>query len=171
MPRQRSVQSIFFIVSRNGYVPAKPQLPVTIAALHPLPETYAGDPMPMQMPMQMKDLLNQLVAHRAGALLLLAVAAFLEAYGDSCFQSALYRASGMSRALAFLGGAVSLAAYGLVVNAPRWEFGKLLGVYVVLFFLLAQIVARVKFGQAPSLSILIGGALICAGGVVISISG
>lgn len=119
----------------------------------------------------MKDLLNQLIAHRAGALFLLAIAAFLEAYGDSCFQSALYRASGMSRALAFAGGAVSLAAYGLVVNAPRWEFGKLLGVYVVLFFLWAQVLARVKFGQTPSLSVLIGGALICAGGVVISVGG
>ncbi len=119
----------------------------------------------------MRDLLNHLVAHRSGALFLLAIAAFLEAYGDSCFQSALYRASGMSRILAFVAGAVSLAAYGLVVNAPRWEFGKLLGVYVVLFFLLAQIVARVKFGQSPTLPILIGGGLICAGGVIISISG
>jgi len=119
----------------------------------------------------MRDLLNHLVAHRSGALFLLAIAAFLEAYGDSCFQSALYRASGMSRILAFAAGAVSLAAYGLVVNAPRWEFGKLLGVYVVLFFLLAQIVARVKFGQSPTLPILIGGGLICAGGVIISISG
>jgi small multidrug resistance family-3 protein len=119
----------------------------------------------------MRDLLNQLVAHRSGALFLLAIAAFLEAYGDSCFQSALYRTSGMSRLLAFVGGAVSLAAYGLVVNAPRWEFGKLLGVYVVLFFLLAQIVARAKFGQTPTLPILIGGALIIAGGVVISVSG
>jgi small multidrug resistance family-3 protein len=119
----------------------------------------------------MRDLLNHLVAHRSGALFLLAIAAFLEAYGDSCFQSALYRTSGMSRTLAFVGGAVSLAAYGLVVNAPRWEFGKLLGVYVVLFFLLAQIVARVKFGQVPTLPILIGGAFICAGGVIISVSG
>jgi len=119
----------------------------------------------------MRDLLNHLVAHRTGALFLLAIAAFLEAYGDSCFQSALYRASGMNRVLAFVGGAVSLAAYGLVVNAPRWEFGKLLGVYVVLFFLLAQVVARVKFGQIPTLPILIGGALICAGGIVISLSG
>ena len=66
---------------------------------------------------------------------------------------------------------MSLAAYGLVVNAPRWEFGKLLGVYVVLFFLLAQIVARVKFGQAPTLPILIGGALIVAGGVTITLGG
>ena len=119
----------------------------------------------------MRDLLNHLVAHRSGALLLLSLAAFLEVYGDSCFQSALYRASGMSRALAFAGGAVSLAAYGLTVNAPRWEFGKLLGVYVVLFFLLAQIVARVKFGQAPTIPILIGGALIVAGGIIISFSG
>jgi small multidrug resistance family-3 protein len=119
----------------------------------------------------MRDIFNHLVAHRSGALVLLAIAAFLEAYGDSCFQSALYRASGVSRILAFVGGAASLAAYGLVVNAPRWEFGKLLGVYVVLFFLLAQIVARVKFGQAPTLPILIGGALICIGGVVISLGG
>jgi len=117
----------------------------------------------------MRDIFDHLVAHRTGALFLLAIAAFLEAYGDSCFQSALYRASGASRILAFAGGALSLAAYGLVVNAPRWEFGKLLGVYVVLFFLLAQIVARLKFGQAPTLSILIGGALICLGGVVISL--
>ena len=119
----------------------------------------------------MRDLLNHLVAHRSGALFVLTIAAFLETYGDSCMQSALYRASGMSRVLAFVGGALSLAVYGLVVNGPRWEFGKLLGVYVVIFFLLAQIVARIRFGQAPTPGVLIGGALIVAGGVVISFSG
>jgi small multidrug resistance family-3 protein len=119
--------------------------------------------------MFLKDLLNQFVAHRSGALLVLVVAAFLEAYGDSCFQSALYRSAGITRAIAFLGGALSLAAYGLVVNAPRWEFGKLLGVYVVLFFLLAQIIARVRFGQSLTLPILVGGAFIVAGGVIISV--
>jgi len=119
----------------------------------------------------MRDLLNHLVAHRSGALFVMAIAALLETYGDSCFQSALYRASGMSRALAFAGGAVSLAAYGLVVNTPRWEFGKLIGVYVVIFFLLAQIVARIRFGQAPTLPIWIGGALIVAGGAIISFGG
>ena len=118
----------------------------------------------------MKDLLNEIVAHRAGALLLLIIAAFLEAYGDSCFQSALYRSAGIGRAVDFIGGALSLAAYGLVVNAPRWEFGKLLGVYVVLFFLLAQIIARVRFGQSVTLPILIGGAFIVVGGVIISLA-
>jgi small multidrug resistance family-3 protein len=77
----------------------------------------------------------------------------------------------MSRAIAFVVGAVSLAAYGLVVNAPRWEFGRLLGVYVVLFFLLAQVMARVRFGQAPTLPIVVGAVLIISGGLIIAVWG
>ena len=119
----------------------------------------------------MKNILDQIVAHRSGTILILTLAAFLEAYGDSSFQTALYRSSGMSRMIAVLGGITSLAAYGLVVNAPRWDFGKLLGVYVVVFFLLAQIVARVRFGQTPTLPIYLGGTLILAGGVIISVWG
>jgi small multidrug resistance family-3 protein len=117
----------------------------------------------------MRNLLEQVVAHPGGTLLILLIAAFLEAYGDSSFQTALYRSSGMTRALAVLSGAASLAAYGLVVNTPRWDFGRLLGVYVVLFFVLAQVLARVRFGQTPTLPVLAGGALIVAGGAVISI--
>jgi len=154
--RTRTVQSNFSIVPRNEKGP---------------PEATFLARMAGHIPRPMRELLNHIVAHRSGALCVLLLAAFLEAYGDSCFQSALYRASGMSRAFAFVGGAVSLAAYGLVVNAPRWEFGKLLGVYVVLFFLLAQIVARVRFGQTPTLNLLIGGALIVAGGCIISLGG
>ena len=119
----------------------------------------------------MRNFLDHIVAHRGGALLILLLAAVLEAYGDSCFQSALYRSSGTTRTLAFLGGAVSLAAYGLVVNVPRWDFGKLLGVYVVMFFLVAQVVARVRFGQTPTLPVVFGGTLIVAGGVIISVCG
>lgn len=119
----------------------------------------------------MKELLDQIVGYRSGALVLLLAAAFLEAYGDSCFQAGLYRSSGISRVFAFALGAASLVSYGLVVNAPRWEFGKLLGIYVVFFFLCAQIIARVKFGQTPSIPVITGGALITAGGLIISIFG
>ncbi len=119
----------------------------------------------------MKNLLDHVVAYRSGTFLILLLAAFLEAYGDSCFQSGLYRSSGANRVLAFLGGAVALSAYGLVVNSPRWEFGKLLGVYVVLFFLLAQIIARIRFGQTPTFGIVAGGVLIVAGGAVITFWG
>jgi hypothetical protein len=119
----------------------------------------------------MKSLLDHIIAYRSGAFLVLLLAAFLEAYGDSCFQTALHRSSGMSRTVAFLGGVASLAAYGLVVNVPPWDFGELLGMYVVLFFLVAQVVARVRFGQTPTLPVVLGGTLIVAGGVIISACG
>lgn len=116
----------------------------------------------------MRELLAHIVAHPAGACFFLLLAAFLEAYGDSSFQVGLYRASGTGRMLALLGGALALTGYGLVVNAPRWDFGKLIGVYVAFFFLLAQILARVRFGQSPTLPVWIGGGLIVAGGLVVS---
>jgi hypothetical protein len=116
----------------------------------------------------MKDLLNGLVATRGGTFAALLLAAFLEAYGDSCFQQGLYRASGVARYAAFALGAVVLASYGLVVNTPPWDFGKLLGLYVVLFFLVAQVLARFRFQQSPTLPIYVGGSLILAGGAVIT---
>jgi small multidrug resistance family-3 protein len=119
----------------------------------------------------MRNLLTQVAANRSGALAVLATAAFLEAYGDSCFQSGLYRSSGIGRILVFLIGASSLTCYGLVVNIPRWDFGRLLGVYVVLFFLCAQVIARVRFGQSPSLAVIAGGTLITAGGLIITVFG
>lgn len=114
------------------------------------------------------DLLNRLVANPAGALAVLALAAFLEAWGDSFFQVGFYHASGMGRILALMAGAAVLATYGSVVNIPRWDFGKLLGAYVVLFFVMAQILNRVRFGQAPGANIYVGGALIVAGGIVVA---
>src|SRR5207253_540104 len=65
-----------------------------------LPSRYNSDPM--------RELLNQIVAYRSGALVVLSVAALLEALGDSCFQSGLYRSSGMVRAIWLAGGALAL---------------------------------------------------------------
>ena len=70
--------------------------------------------------------------------------------------------------MAFAAGVAVLAAYGSVVNIPRWDFGKLLGVYVALFFVMAQIVAKVRFGQTPTVPVYAGGSLIVAGGMVIA---
>ncbi len=116
----------------------------------------------------MKETLNQIVATRAGTFAVLLLAAFLEAYGDSCFQAGLYRYAGVGRYVSFAAGAITLALYGLVVNTPPWEFGKLLGMYVVLFFLFVQILAKVRFNQAPTPPILLGGSLIVIGGLIIS---
>jgi hypothetical protein len=115
-----------------------------------------------------KSFLDAVIAHPAGAFALLAVAACLEAFGDSLFQSALYRSTGATRWLFFLSGALVLALYGLTVNIPRWDFGKLLGIYVVLFFLVAQVLAKVRFQQAPTIPIYVGGTLIVSGGIIIA---
>jgi hypothetical protein len=116
----------------------------------------------------MKDILTQIVSTRVGTFAVLLLAAFLEAYGDSCFQVGLYRSSGVARYIAFAGGAITLSLYGLVVNTPPWEFGKLLGLYVVLFFVAIQILAKVRFNQTPTPPILVGGSLIFLGGMIIS---
>jgi small multidrug resistance family-3 protein len=55
------------------------------------------------------------------------------------------------------------------VNRPPWSFGSLLGIYVVLFFVVAQVLAMTVFGERPTMPILIGGALIVSGGVLITV--
>ncbi len=112
--------------------------------------------------------LDRLVANPLGLIVVLALAAFLEAWGDSFFQVSFYRSSGMGRILAFAAGAVVLACYGAVVNTLRRDFGKLLGVYVVLFFIVAQVLVKVRFGQSPTLPVYAGGMFIVAGGLVIA---
>jgi small multidrug resistance family-3 protein len=117
----------------------------------------------------MKSVLNQIVGNPVGAYAVLSLAALLEVSGDACFQSGLYQATGATRGVWFLAGAAVLASYGFFVNLPQWDFGKLLGVYVVLFFVIAQIVAKVRFHQTPTMPILAGGALIVAGGLVMTL--
>ena len=67
-----------------------------------------------------------------------------------------------------LAGAV-LFAYGWTVNAPPWDFGKLMGLYVVFFFVIGQIISWVFFKQPPSLSTIVASVLIISGGVVYAV--
>jgi len=99
--------------------------------------------------------------------LLLFLAAVLEAGGDALVRRGLHGAAAPTRVAFLLAGALLLFVYGCFVNSPPWDFGRLLGVYVVFFFLVAQAVAWFFFGQAPSAGTLLGGCLIVAGGVVV----
>ncbi len=103
------------------------------------------------------------------SLLILFVAALLEAGGDAIVRNGLKAPTSFSRIGFFLVGALVLFAYGYVVNAPPWDFGRLLGVYVVFFFIAAQLISFFLFHTPPSMSTLIGGAFIVVGGVIISI--
>ena len=111
--------------------------------------------------------LDQIPLLSGRVFLLLLAAAILEVLGDSFFQTALHRSSGVWRWIWLIGGAVTLSAYGLAVNLPTWDFGRLLGVYVVFFFVVAQVVAKVRFQQPTTPAVLAGGSLIVAGGLII----
>jgi small multidrug resistance family-3 protein len=98
------------------------------------------------------------------ALIFLICAAVLEVGGDALCRAGL-RGSRVS--LLMLGGIV-LLLYGIMVNAPAWNFGRLLGVYIAVFFVVSQIVAVGIFREPISPPMLIGGALIVTGGLVLS---
>lgn len=97
-------------------------------------------------------------------LLLLIGAALLEVGGDAAVRRGLVE----TRTLWLLVGAVMLVAYGFVVNGNRsMDFGRLLGVYIAVFFVVSQAIAVLAFGEWPTRSAAVGGALIVAGGVVL----
>ncbi len=111
---------------------------------------------------------ERLVSNPLGVFAALVLAAWLEAFGDSFFQIGLHRSSGMARVSAFAAGVALLTLYGTLVNSSRWDFGRLLGVYVPIFFVMAQILSKVRFGQWPSPPVCVGGALIVSGALVIA---
>jgi hypothetical protein len=112
---------------------------------------------------------SELLSTPIGTFLVLVIAAYLEVQGDACFQSGLYHSSGSRRFGWFITGTIVLVSYSLFLNSSRVDFGKLLGVYVVLFFLVAQIVAKVQFHQTPSKPIFVGGAFIVLGGLIMTV--
>jgi small multidrug resistance family-3 protein len=99
---------------------------------------------------------------------ILLTAALLEAGGDALVRTGLGVSGAAGRFVWIAGGGLVLLAYGVVVNTPAWDFGRLLGVYVVVFFVVAQAIGWAIFNQPPSLSTLVGGSLIVVGGVVVS---
>ena len=101
------------------------------------------------------------------AILLLILAASLEAAGDAVVRKGIH-ASGLVRTVLFAAGAAVLFLYGWTVNRPPWKFGELLGLYVVFFFLVAQAISAVFFHEQPSRPVWVGGAFILVGGLIIA---
>lgn len=106
---------------------------------------------------------------RSLALLILLICAILEAGGDALVRKGMHAGAMASRVGFYVAAAIVLFAYGWLVNRPPWSFGTLLGIYVVLFFVVAQAVSWVFFHEAPTTPIWLGGALIVTGGIVMSV--
>jgi len=101
-------------------------------------------------------------------LTVLTLAATLEASGDALARTGLHAHAPTLRLGFFAAAALVLFSYGVTVNLPPWDFGRLLGVYVALFFLVAQLINLFAFGLRPGLPILCGGALIVSGGLLMT---
>lgn len=94
--------------------------------------------------------------------MLLLAAALLEVGGDAVVRLGL-RGGRPGQVAA---GMLALGIYGLVVNQVRWDFGRLLGVYVGVFAVVSVLAGRLVFGEAAPLSVWLGLGLILAGGAV-----
>ena len=106
---------------------------------------------------------------RGLALLILLICAVLEAGGDALARKGMHAGSQSARLGFYAMAAVVLFTYGWLVNRPPWSFGSLLGIYVVLFFVVAQALSWLVFHERPTLPVLVGGSLIVGGGLVMSV--
>jgi small multidrug resistance family-3 protein len=103
-------------------------------------------------------------------LILLLLAALLEVGGDALIRGGLLR-GGLQRsgALLLLSGAATLVVYGFMVNMTKLDFSRLMGLYIVIFFLVAQAVAVLVFHEDIELAVWVGGGFIVVGGIVMTV--
>jgi drug/metabolite transporter superfamily protein YnfA len=90
-------------------------------------------------------------------------AAILEVGGDAIIRRGLR--GGMVWFIVL--GFVTLGCYGVVVNTVKWDFSRLLGVYVAVFAVVSVLTGRFVFKETVPPSTWIGLVIIVVGGAVI----
>jgi drug/metabolite transporter superfamily protein YnfA len=97
------------------------------------------------------------------ALLIFVAAAVLEVGGDSLIRQGL-----RIKAIGFIAaGFGMLGFYGVVVNTVKWDFSRLLGVYIAVFAVVSILWGRLVFKEHIPMATWIGLAIIVVGGLVI----
>ena len=95
--------------------------------------------------------------------LIFVVAALLEISGDALIRKGL-RSSGL---LFIAVGMVTLGCYGLIVNSIKWDFSKLMGVYIGVFAVVSILFGRFVFKESVQSSTWVGLIVIVLGGLII----
>lgn len=98
----------------------------------------------------------------------LILATTVEASGDAIVRMGLNEQALVPRLLLFVIGAGLLFVYGLSLNLAPLEFGKVVGLYIATLFVVWQIISFIAFRAVPTVPMLVGGALIIAGGCVVT---
>jgi small multidrug resistance family-3 protein len=100
-------------------------------------------------------------------LLLVLLATIFEAIGDSIVRIALHHHSTPARIGLYLIGAIALTLYGTSLNLAPVEFAQVTGIYIATLFIVFQIANYVFFHTLPTTPVVVGGALIIAGGLTV----
>ena len=101
-------------------------------------------------------------------LVFLLIATILEVSGDAVVRKGIYNHTGLARIALMAIGAALLFGYGFSLNLAPLEFGQVVGLYIATLFVVWQIINFVAFRTLPSLPSVVGGALIIAGGLLIT---
>jgi hypothetical protein len=108
------------------------------------------------------------VVSKLALLGLLVLATIFESLGDAVVRMGLGPHSLLARSLLFAAGAALLFGYGLSLNLAPLSFGRVVGLYIAVLFVIWQIINFVVFRSLPTLPILLGGALIIVGGGLVT---
>ena len=98
----------------------------------------------------------------------LVLATTMEVTGDAIVRMGIAQQAWRVKLLYFAGGAALLFGYGFALNSAPIAFEKVVGLYIATLFVVWQIISHIAFRAVPTLSTLIGGALIIAGGLVVA---
>jgi hypothetical protein len=100
--------------------------------------------------------------------LFLIVATSLETFGDAIVRIGIGQSAWLPRGGLFLAGAMLLFGYGLSLNLAPIEFNRVVGLYIATLFIMWQVVNLIVFRSLPGLPVWFGGALIVAGGLIVT---
>lgn len=95
-------------------------------------------------------------------------ATIFESVGDAVVRAAITSSIIPTRIALFAVGFVLLSLYGTALNLAPVEFATVVGLYITLLFIMFQIVNYIMFRITPTLPVIIGGAFIITGGLIIT---
>jgi small multidrug resistance family-3 protein len=108
------------------------------------------------------------ISQSLSALALLLIATVLEVSGDAVVRIAIFNHLGLTRIGLMLAGAALLLGYGVSLNLAPLEFRHVVGLYIATLFAVWQVINFIVFRTSPNLPILVGGALIITGGLIVT---
>ncbi len=96
------------------------------------------------------------------------LATILEVSGDALIRTCIYNHTGWLRVGLMLVGAVLVFGYAVSINLAPVEFKQVVGLYIATLFVVWQGINFIAFKTLPTVPILIGGAFIVVGGLIVT---